>query len=88
MPSTQTAKDEALTEINNIDDMDTLHEYIKGNNPSGKEIPIHSLNLAVADRLRALGDQNGIYSSVKQKLLAYGKYKPKEIIGIEKVNQP
>lgn len=64
-----------ISEINEIQDMEELHKYIKGSNPSGKEIPIHSLNLAISDRMRALGDQNGLYSSVKQKLLAYGKYK-------------
>ena len=61
--------------ISNITDMEELDKYIKGNNPSGKEIPIHSLNLAISDRARALGDKNGIYSSVKEKLLSYGKYK-------------
>lgn len=64
-----------IVEISKIDDMDKLHEYIKGNNPSGKEIPIHSLNLAISDRTRALGDKDGLYSAVKEKLLAYGKYK-------------
>lgn len=64
-----------IVEINKIEDMEELHEYIKGKNPSGKEIPIHSLNLAIADRTRALGDKEGLYSSVKNKLLAYGKFK-------------
>jgi hypothetical protein len=64
-----------IIEISKIEDMDELNEYIKGKNPSGKEIPIHSLNLAISDRTRALGDKDGLYSSVKDKLLAYGKYK-------------
>lgn len=64
-----------IEDISKIEDMDELDRYIKGNNPSGKEIPIHSLNLAIQDRTRALGDKNGLYSSVKEKLLAYGKYK-------------
>ena len=64
-----------IVDISKIDDMDKLHEYIKSDNPSGKEIPIHSLNLAISDRTRALGDRDGLYSAVKNKLLAYGKYK-------------
>lgn len=61
--------------INSIESMEELDAYIKGNNPSSKEIPIHSLNLAVTDRLRALGDRDGLYTAVRSKLLAYGKYK-------------
>ena len=61
--------------INKIQNMEELDAYIKGNNPSGKEIPIHSLNLAISDRTRALGDKQGLYASVKEKLLKYGKYK-------------
>ena len=64
-----------ITTISKIEDMEELDKYIKGGNPSGKEIPIHSLNSAVSDRERALGDKDGLYSSVKEKLLAYGKYK-------------
>lgn len=64
-----------INDINSINDMPTLDAYIKGNNPSGKEIPIHQLNVAVADRLRALNDKDGLYSAVKEKLLQYGKYK-------------
>lgn len=61
--------------IKEITDMDELDAYIKGKNPSGKEIPIHSLNLAISDRSRALGDKDGLYAAVKEKLLAYGQYK-------------
>jgi len=64
-----------IDDIYKIDDMEELDKYIRGNNPSGKQIPIHSLNLAIQDRTRALGDKNGLYSSVKAKLLEYGKYK-------------
>lgn len=64
-----------IEEINKIEDMEELDAYIKKNNPSGKEIPIHSLNLAIADRTRALGDKDGLYSAVKEKLLKYGQYK-------------
>ena len=64
-----------ILEINEIHSMEELFDYIKGNNPSGKQIPIHSLNLAIQDRTRALGDKNGLYSAVRAKLLEYGKYK-------------
>jgi len=64
-----------IVAISKIEDMEELDRYIKGENPSGKEIPIHSLNLAIADRSRALGDKEGLYSLVKSKLLSYGKYK-------------
>ena len=62
-----------ISQINEIDDMDKLHEYIKGNNPDKQEILISPLRTAVIDRARAIGDP--IYFNVYNKLLAYGKYK-------------
>lgn len=64
-----------IKDISTIESMEELHEYIKGKNPSGKEIPIHSLNLAIADRTRALGDPDGLFATVKKKLLDYSNYK-------------
>lgn len=61
--------------ISKIDDMEELEKYIKGDNPSKRQIPIHSLNLAVSDRMRALGDPDGIYTSVREKLKKYDTYK-------------